>query len=52
MAQAIDPHDVLPMDVQPTPCYQPTRQGDEYVCLKCRMRWGVNEDQPPCPLED
>lgn len=48
----IDPRDVLPMDTTPTPCYNATRQGDEYTCLKCRIRWDVHEERPPCPMED
>jgi len=27
----------------------PTRQEqDEYVCSKCLLRWGVEEERPPC----
>lgn len=24
------------------------QEGDEYVCAKCRKRWDVHEDAPPC----
>jgi len=44
-----DERDVLPLDEIPTPCYQPSRQGDEYFCRKCGMRWDVREERPPCP---
>lgn len=25
------------------------KEGDEYVCTKCWLRWGKDEEQPPCP---
>ena len=28
------------------------REGDEYVCYApgCGLRWGADEDRPPCPF--
>lgn len=23
-------------------------EGDEYRCVRCPARWGINEDRPPC----
>ena len=25
-----------------------TRQGDEYFCPRCSLRWGIDEDKPTC----
>lgn len=38
---------------QPSPyprtfCPRPRQEGDEYVCSRCRLRWDVHEDKPPC----
>ena len=29
-------------------CPLPTREGDEYVCRACFVRWDANEDKPEC----
>lgn len=33
-------------------CPMPVREGDEYVCRapNCTLRWGTDEDKPPCQL--
>lgn len=42
-------HLPAPVDIDDcTPC-NVRREGDEYVCAKCKLRWDVHEDQPPCP---
>lgn len=28
------------------------RQGDEWYCGKCKLRWGTNENVPDCPIEE
>lgn len=37
MAQVIDP-----------PEHNERQEGDEYFCPKCRKRWDVHEEPPPC----
>jgi len=36
----------------PRPCFRYRQEQDEYVCTnpRCRLRWDVQEEQPPCPL--
>ena len=26
------------------------REGDEYVCSACTLRWGVDEEEPTCKV--
>lgn len=40
------------MGAKPAPrahaCPMPVREGDEYVCRGCPLRWGTDEEKPPC----
>lgn len=38
-----------PLNALPEPCPTPRREGDEYTCPRCHIRWDTHEDQPPCP---
>ncbi len=29
-------------------CPLPTREGDEYLCRACLLRWPADEDKPDC----
>lgn len=45
--------DKPPAHEQVRPCPVPFLVGgDEYLCDRCKMRWGLDEDKPQCPRSD